>query len=161
MERLRSQYWSKKYTAFKERVSLLTCSQISVIYAVQNLLRPAYTQTHISFKSSLSSNHLVCLPFLYTVLSSLSSKVTVPYTTRGQVNCPCKVFFSYLEFHLLSYSLPVHVALLCGPRFRLACYLVPVSIFIPLPLAAAICCLNQYTLLPTADPLFCFTKLKA
>jgi hypothetical protein len=28
----------KKYTSFKERVSLLTCSQNSVIYAVQNLL---------------------------------------------------------------------------------------------------------------------------
>lgn len=123
---------------------------------------PLFTITHNSFKSSLSSNHLVCMPFLNTVLSSLSSDVTVHYTARGKVNCPGKVFFSYLELHLLlSYSLSVHVAFLRGPRVKLACYLVPVSIFIPLPLAAAICCLNQYTLLPTVDPLFCFTKLKA
>ena len=97
LERLRSQYWSKKYTSCKERVSWLTCSQNSVIYAIQNLLRPVCTTTHVSFKSSLSSNHPVCMPFLNTVLPSLSSKVTVRYTARVQVNCPCKVFFSYLD----------------------------------------------------------------
>jgi hypothetical protein len=86
---------------------------------------PFFTITHNSFKSSLSSNHLVCMPFLNTALSSLSSDVTVHYTTRGQVNCPGKVFFSYLELHLLlSYPLSVHVAFLRGPRVKLACYLV-------------------------------------
>jgi len=103
------------------KLSLLRCPEFT----------PFYTITHISFKSSLSSNHQVCMPFLNTVLSSLSSEVTAHYTTRGQVNCPCKVFFSYLQLHLLlSYSLPVHVALLCGPRVRLACYLVHTSEYI-------------------------------
>lgn len=51
------------------------------------------------------------------------------------------VFFSYLELCLLlSDSLPVHVALLCGPQLKLAFYLVRVSIFIPFPPTTAICC---------------------
>lgn len=85
---------------------------------------------------------------------------------RAKLSAPCTghVFFSYLalRFPLLppSYSLSVHVALLCGPASQ-AAFVPCMSIFpcFPTPKLETICCPHRSTLLPTMVPLFRFTKL--